>query len=194
MRGKWLCSISVILLFMIFVFTGCNGKKENPIKDQEQMANQVEIQKAKDEPKSDEPKNNTILYVVNGVVQQFRLEFKGNLTPQILLAGLADTLKVNIDVNYAEVKDDRINIDFNPTSSPISAPPDAEESQFVDDNTYVYTVLDSIKMTLNKNLGENKAIYYSVNGNACLFKNTTPPLRITPKEPYLGNQTNSNTH
>lgn len=172
-------------LLIISIFSGCAYKSENPIEIDDPLA-EYNFPIIEDIEPTEEPKNETIIYVALNGLNEYKLEYMGALTPQILLEGLGNVLQVPIDVNKAEVLADRIVIDFKPSSAPISAPPSGMEGQFHDTNEYIFGVLDSIKATFHKHYGQQKEIYMSVEGKACLFQNANPQFKIQPDKPYMG--------
>ena len=96
------------------------------------------------------------LYIgMNGEFQTYPLEVNGEITPEILIQGIAHLTGWNLDVESAVEGNGKVVVSFAETSSLYAGPPEEQEEGFqvLDAGQLDQTILDSVQKTIQEWIG-----------------------------------------
>ncbi|MDL2280874.1 hypothetical protein LJC10_03325 [Selenomonadales bacterium OttesenSCG-928-I06] len=122
----------------------------------------------------------TTLYIYdqNIVLTKKVLVYNGQMFPERLLEALSVPLKVTIFTNNITFDEDKIIVDLNKYSSPISK---RNKETYSDKWTYEQIVLNSIARTLQEHYRLYKPVFFTVEGRPYKLKS----CKLSLKEPFI---------
>ena len=140
---------------------------------------------------SEQEVQNVNLYIgMDGAFQEYPLEVKGEVTPEILIEGIAQLTGWNLDVVSAVEGNGKIVVSFAETSSLYVGPPEEQKEGFqvLDAGQLDQTILDSIQKTIQEWIGTEDGaaeVYFTAadGGNLVL---EGVGVTISADEPYAG--------
>lgn len=170
-----------VLTFCILL-AGCNGKEEQ----------------GSDAPESDSTaasgQKTATLYVnmeigsESAQAQQYAWTYSGDLTAEILADGLSQTTGLEFTISAAAVGDG-IAVDWKADSTLVATLGDREQKEafhFYDADSMRWSMMDSLWMTLTKNL-DTENVYYTMDGGQELSVQELYPVQTIPADlPYMG--------
>jgi hypothetical protein len=177
---------TLLALCILCCFVGCNNAPSEDIA--------VTPPVVLPAPDDDSPDQMATLYAVynlnadNFSVQEYELGFSGDLTPEILADGLTNLTGLQFTALFSQTEAG-IVVDWSLNSTLIAGLGDTEQNEnfvFLDNDSLVWFMLDSMFYTLQQNLGVEN-IYYTMNGGQQLvLENNSPAVTIAGDEAYLG--------
>lgn len=132
------------------------------------------------------------LYAVLGdnfnQAKEYPLEYTGELTPEVLAAGLGELTGLDFFIDYT-VNGSDIAVDWVENSTLIGKLDDREQKEeffFFDVDSLSWFMMDSLYYTLTQNLGYAN-VYYTMSGGQTLYlEDLSPDFTLAPDAPYEG--------
>ena len=106
-----------------------------------------------------------------------------------LINAISHSIGYKIEINYIEIKSNKIKIDFSDAAAPFEIDDSyvgngLESYSIVSENGVAKTIFDSIYKTLINYFGNDVSIYYSVNNKDISITDITPKINISSTKPY----------
>ena len=114
--------------------------------------------------------------------------YTGDLTVENIAMGLSELTGMRFDVS-AQMEGSKATIDWSPESALLSDAPIGQngEYRFFDYDSLVWFLLDSLHLTILKNLPDIREVYYTMDGGKELaLENLWYPKSFTLDTPYMG--------
>lgn len=162
MKKKAFLLVLVLLMVAVLPLTGC-GKKEDKEATLWAVLSQEDM---KSQP----------------------LTYTGDLTGEILAQGLSEWIGLDFSIS-CEVKDDGLYVDWSKDSTLITGLGDREqkdEFHMYDEDSLRWFMMDSLAMTLQKNLDHEKVYFTMDKGQVLRFDELYPVNEIPSDMPYEG--------
>lgn len=183
-----ICAIAIVAIAATIIIL--TTKKENNNQQQMGQNDSYKVQKVEPPVKElPEEKDSITLYIGESKIPaKYNKNAEKQEQIKRILEKIGLSIGYKIEINKAEIDNEKIVIDFKETSAPFNDSAyfgNEEEGMFIENyNKLVYTIFESIKQTLNNTFGENLKIYYTVNGQSKAFNNITPRLVISREIEY----------
>lgn len=121
-------------------------------------------------------------------IGEYSLQYSGELTAETLAKGLSQLTGLDFSMTAAS-RSDGISVDWAPTSTLITDPDSIGQKEgfrFSDSGSMCWFMLDSLSMTLSKNLNSEN-IYNTMDGGKDLvLKDLAPVQKFQSNLPYMG--------
>lgn len=123
------------------------------------------------------------------LVEQYELNYDGELTADLLTEGLSDLTGLDFDIDSFAETDDGLSVDWAAESTLLSGLDDREQVEgffFYDVDSLSWFMMDSLLRTLKENLGVEN-IYYTMDGGEDLHLPALGYAQTFPADiPYMG--------
>lgn len=187
--------IIVILLVILAVILGGIGIYKMVQKD----LNSSDLeQENSNETEPDEGNREVTMKIYVGSEDQGYQDYKINVMENSEVSSdlskainkIANVIGYRIKTNSIEVQENEYRIDFKDSSAPFEIEESyvgngKEEMKLFDLESTIFTILDSIKTTIQNNYGDNIKVYYTVEGEEVSFENI---LTLDLEEEYKGSK------
>lgn len=122
-------------------------------------------------------------------INQFEYGYNGELTPEILAAGLTALTGLDFTISGYKYADNNIIVDWALNSTLVGGLDDREQNEnfrFYDVDSLSWFMLNSYAMTLRENLNVQDVYFTMGGGGALKLPNLSPPMEFPADSPYMG--------
>lgn len=190
--------LAVLLALCLLSLAGCAKKNQNdPPQTGGDGQNQTQAPGDQDGANTPDAQGKTAtLYIgMEGHYKEYEINYEGELTPELLLEQMSALTGWNLDLaSGVTTGKGGMTVSFAKTSALFTGPPDPQIEEFhvFDETGLVYTILDSVRMTLQNNFvdasqGDPSSldVYFSTENDAPI-KIEDAGIDIPITEPYGG--------
>ncbi len=190
-------TLAVVLALCLLLLAGCarNNPNDGAQTDDTQGQTQTPDSQGGDAAADGEKQTATLYIGAEGSYKEYEISYEGELTPELLIEQMASLTGWNLDL-ASEITTGKggMTVSFTKTSAIFTGPPDPqiEEFHMYDATSLVYTILDSVRATLQNNfvdasLGDPASldIYFSTENDAPI-QIPDAEIDIPLTEPYGG--------
>lgn len=171
--------IFIILLSLCVLLSGCNSKPADsnadatPEQDAKKAVLYTNMTTGSEEPD----------------IKEYTFEYFGELTAEVLADGLSKLTGLDFKISITDGRDDWLSVDWAKDSTLVANLGDREQKEefhFFDADSMRWFMMDSLWLTLTKNLNKEK-IYYTMDGSEELMFEELYPVNVFPAEQeYMG--------
>jgi len=148
----------------------------------------------KDDTYTDEDNKEMILvvqFVGEDETKEYPSLYVGELTVEAIAMGLSELTGLRFDVTTLRNDGGSLTVDWSYDSTLFTGPSEEQNEgdfPFGNYDSLVWFMLDSLDLSVKRNLPDIKDIYYTVDGGNALVLDLFDPLTIPPDAPYMGSE------
>jgi len=130
-----------------------------------------------------------VSFVGEDETKEYPALYVGDLTVETIAMGLSELTGLHFDVTARANDQGGLTVDWSYDSSLFTGPSEEQNEgdfPFSNYDSLAWFMLDSLDLSIKRNLPDPGDIYYSMDGGNALVLDLFDPLMIPPDEPYMG--------
>lgn len=188
---KSIGKITAAVLTLCILFSGCGNAADSQSAPENTPESRLEST-LESEPVSQQ--KTAILYTMQPAgssspeIKEYPLQYSGELTADVLTKGLSQLTGMDFSVT-AVGRRDGVSVDWAPASTLLANPESLGQKEgfrFSDSGSMCWFMLDSLSMTLSKNLNAENVYYTMDGGKDLVMKDLVPVQKFQGNLPYMG--------